>query len=307
LKVPLHISVLQSREINAFALPGGYLFIQRGLIEAADNESELAGVLVHEMAHDTARHSNKLMNRATIASLFYQAAQVAAIILTRGAAGIGLAYALQYGFYGLGLVINLKLLGVSRDYEVPLGPFRSIETFASPLHCAPSSQVSLIAETPNTRVSANRGAFRLARCRRAKVARSRSTRRAICLERRVRSVRLHPILRQDGHPGRLRQQRELVPHSPSVLREDGGRRAGNHVPASEAKLHHANHRFRRNEEGTGPIAAKAEKEETGKPSLLVTREEGCEPPKKLEYKPGQPIEQICASPAVTVAGAKQVD
>ena len=118
LKIPLHISVLQSREINAFALPGGYLFIQRGLLEAADNEAELAGVLAHEMAHDTARHSTKLMNRATIASIFYQAAQVAAIILTGGAAGIGLAYALQYGFYGLGLVINLQLLGVSRDYEL---------------------------------------------------------------------------------------------------------------------------------------------------------------------------------------------
>jgi predicted Zn-dependent protease len=59
-----------------------------------------------------------MMKRATIASLFYQAAQVAAIVLTGGAAGIGMAYALQYGFYGLGLVLDLKLLGVSRDYEL---------------------------------------------------------------------------------------------------------------------------------------------------------------------------------------------
>ena len=56
-----------------------------------------------------------------------------------------------------------------------------------------------------------------------------------------------------------------------------------------------------------PIAAKAEKEEVGRPSLLITREEGCEPPRKLEYKAGQPIEQICASPAVTAPGAKPVD
>ena len=118
LKVPLHIAVLQSREINAFALPGGYLFIERGLLEAADDESELAGVIAHEIAHDTARHSAKLMKRATIASIFYQAAQVAAVILTGGVAGIGLYYALQYGFYGLGLVLDLKLLGVSRDYEL---------------------------------------------------------------------------------------------------------------------------------------------------------------------------------------------
>ena len=57
LKVPLHIKVLQSREINAFALPGGYLFVERGLLEAVDDESQLAGVIAHEMAHDTARHS----------------------------------------------------------------------------------------------------------------------------------------------------------------------------------------------------------------------------------------------------------
>jgi hypothetical protein len=50
----------------------------------------------------------------------------------------------------------------------------------------------------------------------------------------------------------------------------------------------------------GPIAAKAEKEEIGKPSLLITREEGCEPPKKLEYTPDQPIESLCSSlPQIT--------
>jgi len=111
LKVPLNVVVLQSKEINAFALPGGFVFVERGLLEAADDESELAGVLAHEMSHDVARHSYKLMKRATIAGIFYQAAQVAAIVLTGGAAGIGLYYALQYGFYGLGLVLDLKLLG----------------------------------------------------------------------------------------------------------------------------------------------------------------------------------------------------
>ncbi len=56
LKIPLHITVLQSREINAFALPGGYLFIERGLLDATDDESELAGVIAHEISHVTARH-----------------------------------------------------------------------------------------------------------------------------------------------------------------------------------------------------------------------------------------------------------
>jgi Zn-dependent protease with chaperone function len=118
LRVPLHVAVLNSKEINAFALPGGYLFVERGLLEAADDESELAGVLAHEIAHDTARHANKLMKRATIASIFYQSAQIAAIVLTGGVASIGMYYALQYGFFGLGLVLDLKLLGVSREYEL---------------------------------------------------------------------------------------------------------------------------------------------------------------------------------------------
>src|SRR5499425_3897614 len=98
LKVPLHIEVLQSREIDAFALPGGFLFIERGLLEAADDESELAGVVAHEMSHVVARHGHKLMVRATIASIFFQAAQVAAAIMTGGISTMAGYYAFQYGF-----------------------------------------------------------------------------------------------------------------------------------------------------------------------------------------------------------------
>lgn len=118
LQVPLNVTVLDSKEINAFALPGGFVFIERGLLEATDDESQLAGVLAHEMSHVVARHGHKLMTKVTIASIIYQAAQVAAVILTGGVAGIGMYYALQYGFYGLGLAINLNLLGVSRDFEL---------------------------------------------------------------------------------------------------------------------------------------------------------------------------------------------
>jgi hypothetical protein len=117
LLVPLKVVVLDAKEVNAFALPGGFLYVQRGLLETADDESELAGVLAHEMSHVAARHGYKLMKKAMISSIFYQSAQIAAIILTGGAGGIGTYYALQYGFYGLGFAINLNLLGVSRDYE----------------------------------------------------------------------------------------------------------------------------------------------------------------------------------------------
>ncbi len=117
LQVPLQISVLNSKEINAFAFPGGFIFIERGLLEAVDDESQLAGVISHEMSHVVGRHGRKLMTKATIASLIYQAAQVAAVVLTGGVAGIGTYYAIQYGFYGLGLTLSLTLLGVSREFE----------------------------------------------------------------------------------------------------------------------------------------------------------------------------------------------
>ncbi len=58
------------------------------------------------------------MVRGEIASMFFQAAQVAAVVLNGGAAGIGTHHSLQYGFYGLGLALNLELLGVSLEYEL---------------------------------------------------------------------------------------------------------------------------------------------------------------------------------------------
>jgi hypothetical protein len=118
LKVPLQVTLLNSKEINAFALPGGFLFVNHGLVLEARNEAQLAGVLAHEISHVVARHGHKLMKRATIASLLYQAAQIGALIITGGAVGIGTYYALQYGFQGLGLILSLQLLGVSRDYEL---------------------------------------------------------------------------------------------------------------------------------------------------------------------------------------------
>src|SRR5579884_1382707 len=71
LQIPLHVTVLNSKEINAFALPGGFLFVERGLLDAADDESELAGVIGHEIGHVVARHGHKLMQKATIESVVF--------------------------------------------------------------------------------------------------------------------------------------------------------------------------------------------------------------------------------------------
>ena len=64
--------VVNSPEINAFALPGGSIYVNRGLLEAADNESEVAGVLGHEISHVVARHSADQMKKAGIANLIRQ-------------------------------------------------------------------------------------------------------------------------------------------------------------------------------------------------------------------------------------------
>jgi hypothetical protein len=56
-KVPFTIKVVDSDEVNAFALPGGFFYVNKGLILAADNEAELAGVMAHEIAHVAARHA----------------------------------------------------------------------------------------------------------------------------------------------------------------------------------------------------------------------------------------------------------
>jgi hypothetical protein len=64
-KVPFTIKVIESDEINAVSLPGGFFYVNTGLILAADDESELAGVMAHEIAHVTARHAAEMQGKAS--------------------------------------------------------------------------------------------------------------------------------------------------------------------------------------------------------------------------------------------------
>ena len=68
-KVPFTIKVVDSDEINAFALPGGYFYVNTGLVQAADDEAELAAVMGHEIAHVAARHATENMAKGTLANI----------------------------------------------------------------------------------------------------------------------------------------------------------------------------------------------------------------------------------------------
>ncbi len=116
-KVPVKLTILHSEEINAFALPGGFLFVNTGLIDKTATDSELAGVVAHELAHVAARHGAKLTKRANVANMLYQMAQIAVMIGTGGFGTIGTYYLFQAGFLGLGLFLDLSLLGVNREFE----------------------------------------------------------------------------------------------------------------------------------------------------------------------------------------------
>lgn len=68
-KVPFTIKVVDSDEVNAFALPGGFFYVNKGLLLAADNESELACVMAHEIAHVAARHSTEQVSKGQLLQL----------------------------------------------------------------------------------------------------------------------------------------------------------------------------------------------------------------------------------------------
>lgn len=69
-KIPFTIKVVDSPEVNAFALPGGFLYINSGLLLAAESEAELAGVMAHEIAHVTARHGVEQATKGTLFQYF---------------------------------------------------------------------------------------------------------------------------------------------------------------------------------------------------------------------------------------------
>jgi beta-barrel assembly-enhancing protease len=105
-KVPFHIKVVDTDEVNAFAFPGGFFYVNKGLLLAAGNEAELAGVMAHEISHVAARHATARISKEQYLQLF-----------SLPAVFVGGYWAQQGIQSALGLGLNLEVMGITRESE----------------------------------------------------------------------------------------------------------------------------------------------------------------------------------------------
>jgi hypothetical protein len=107
-KYPFQFKIVNDTAINAFALPGGFIYVNRGAIEAADNESQIAGVIAHEIGHVVLRHGTHQISRAYVAQ--------APLAVLGGVLGAGSMGSIL-GQLGVGFGLNSLFLKYSRDAE----------------------------------------------------------------------------------------------------------------------------------------------------------------------------------------------
>lgn len=154
-KIPFTIKVIDSDEVNAFALPGGYFFVNKGLILGADNESELAGAMAHEIAHVTARHAMENQGKGQLLNYGI----LAGIIFTGGIAGTvlqntaGIAQALAFFKFSRGAEEEADRLGAQYLYASgydPTGMASMFEKLSSQNKKKPGTIAKLFSSHPQS-------------------------------------------------------------------------------------------------------------------------------------------------------------
>jgi predicted Zn-dependent protease len=144
-KFPIRARVYESADVNAFSLPGGYLYVSTGLIVAAESEAELAGVMAHEIAHIAARHGTKSQSRRM---LFGFAALPFSFV--GGGAGLAISAAVSHAMQPLSTAKfsrnaerEADLLGLQYTYASGYDPGELVHFFERYLKQEPETRGSL--------------------------------------------------------------------------------------------------------------------------------------------------------------------
>jgi len=153
-KVPFTIRVIDSDEINAFALPGGFFYVNTGLILAADDEAELAAVMAHEIAHVAARHGTEQVSKGQL----WQYASIPLIFMT-GGIGYGIQQTatmlvpLSFFKFSRAMEEKTNYLGVQYLYKTGYDPnamVRFFEKLQVKERAKPGSVARLLSTHPAT-------------------------------------------------------------------------------------------------------------------------------------------------------------
>ncbi len=156
LKIPLTVKVIDSPELNAFALPGGYLYVNTGIVQAAEEESQLAGVIAHEIAHVAARHWASQMTKSTL--LQYATIPLIFIPMTYPVY-MGVSSAMNFGIplaflkFGRGAEAEADYLGLQYMYAAGYDPTSYVTFFGKVMQqerSKPGSVPNIFSDHPPT-------------------------------------------------------------------------------------------------------------------------------------------------------------
>lgn len=239
-KVPFTIKVVDTDEVNAFALPGGFFYVNKGLILAADNEAEIAGVMAHEIAHVAARHAveqatkGEIVNLGTIPLIFlggwagYGVRQAAGFLVplgflkfTRSAEAeadmLGVQYAWAAGYDPNGLITFFEKLE-SKEKKKP-GTISTLFRTHPPTQDRLAAVQNLLTRFPEREeYVVSTSDFNRVKARLMAITNTRK------LEERDSGPKRPTLRRRSGNPdedGKDQQQKEQPKEKPKLQKKDG--------------------------------------------------------------------------------------